>query len=47
MAILTVGYHNLAVELEFLKDMEGALEAYQSSYETAKNYLGALDNLAV
>ena len=43
VAVLAVAYHNLAVELEFLKNYESALDAYEKAYLTTKDYLGESD----
>lgn len=40
VGIVAIAYHNLAVELEFLRDWDSALSAYVRSFEVAKEELG-------
>ena len=37
---LTIAYYNLAVEFEFLKELDKAVIVYKQSLNTALNYLG-------
>lgn len=38
--VLTIAYHNLAVELEHLKLYQDSLTTYQKAYNLANNVLG-------
>ena len=40
IAVLAIAYHNIGVEQEFLKRIEGSLESYRKGVEISKKYLG-------
>lgn len=40
IAVLSIAYHNIGVEQEFLKRFEGSLQSYQKGMEIAERYLG-------
>jgi hypothetical protein len=46
VAILAICYHNLAIEQEFLNDLEGALQSYLKAKTTAEDYLGEEETLS-
>ena len=43
IAVLTIAYHNLGVEQEFLKKFHEAVESYRMAAEFAQRYLGGSD----
>lgn len=43
--MLTIAYHNLGVEQEFLKMYHEAVESYRMAADFAERYLGASDNI--
>lgn len=43
--MLTIAYHNLGVEQEFLKMYPEAVESYRMAADFAERYLGASDNI--
>ena len=45
MSVLSIAYHNLAVEQEFLKLYAEALQSYRMAYEFARDYLGEKDDI--
>ena len=47
IALLSIWYHNLAIEQEFLNDLEGSLNSYNKAKSTAQDYLGEEDILAL
>jgi hypothetical protein len=47
IAVLTIAYHNLAVEQEFLKSFNEAVESYRLAAEYAEKYLGATDGITI
>ena len=44
-AVLCIAYHNLAAELEFMKQPEDALDAYKKAEKFAEKYLSATNSL--
>lgn len=40
MIVLTIAYHNLAVELEHLKLFDDSLITYEKAYKISNNILG-------
>ena len=47
IALLSIWYHNLAIEYEFLNNLEEALNSYNKAKTTAQDYLGEEDVLAL
>jgi flagellar biosynthesis/type III secretory pathway protein FliH len=47
IAVLTIAYHNLGVEQEFLKMYHEAVESYRMAADFAERYLGASDNITL
>jgi hypothetical protein len=47
IAVLTIAYHNLGVEQEFLKMFGEAVESYRMSKDFAERYLGATDGITI
>ncbi len=45
IAVLTIAYHNLAVEQEFLKKYHEAIESYRIAADFADRYLGPTDGI--
>jgi hypothetical protein len=45
IAVLTIAYHNLAVEQEFLKKYHEAVESYRIAADFADRYLGPTDGI--
>lgn len=43
IAVLTIAYHNLGVEQEFLKKYHEAVESYRLAADFAERYLGVTD----
>ena len=44
---MTIAYHNLGVEQEFLKMFHEAVESYRMAKEFAETYLGPIDSITV
>lgn len=47
IAVLTIAYHNLAVEQEFLHMYAEAVASYWQAKEFAKRFLGDKDHITV
>lgn len=47
IAVLTIAYHNLGVEQEFLKMYNEAIESYRQGADFAEKYLGASDGITI
>ncbi len=47
IAVLTIAYHNLGVEQEFLKMFNEAIESYRQGADFAEKYLGASDGITI
>lgn len=47
VAVLTIAYHNLGVEQEFLKQYPQAVESYRLAKEFAERYLGTNDGITI
>ena len=45
IAVLTIAYHNLGVEQEFLKKFPESVESYRIASDFASKYLGVNDNM--
>ena len=45
IAVLTIAYHNLGVEQEFLKRYYDAVESYRMAMDFATRYLGSQDKV--
>ena len=45
IAVLTIAYHNLGVEQEFLKNFSEAVESYRMAKDFAERYLGTGDGI--
>lgn len=44
---MTIAYHNLGVEQEFLKQFNQALESYRMAMEFSDKYLGNKDGVTL
>jgi hypothetical protein len=47
IAVLTIAYHTLGVEQEFLKMYNEAVESYRMASDFAERYLGASDGITI
>ena len=47
IAVLTIAYHNLGVEQEFLKQYQQAVESYRLAHEFADKYMGPADGITI
>ena len=45
IAVLTIAYHNLGVEQEFLRMLSEAVESYRLAWDFANRYLGTTDGI--
>lgn len=45
--MLTIAYHNLGVEQEFLKKFHEAVESYRMAADFAERYLGLTDGITI
>ena len=47
IAVLTIAYHNLGVELEYMKLYLESVESYRMAKEFAEKYLGSNDDITL